>query len=122
MEKYTPREDLMRRIAHAVENSETSMSKFAKKAGISAGYLSDIIKGKKTPSDRVISEICKNHSLSEKWIKTGEGDIKEISIEILKRDPNIDQVVLIMKGLDEEKQKEVLKYAEERKLLTELTK
>lgn len=120
MEKHTPREDLLRRITYAIKKSETSMSKFAKKAGISAGYLSDILKGKKIPSDRVINEICKNHSLSEQWIKTGKGNIKEIAIETIERDQSIDQVISIMNELNEERKNEIVKYAEERKLLQEI--
>ena len=65
----------MGRLDLVIKKSGMSLTKFSKKSGVSAGYLSDILKGKKTPSDRVITDICNKNSLSENWLRTGNGEM-----------------------------------------------
>lgn len=48
---------------------------FADKIGFSQNYIWQIEKGDRTPSDRTISDICREFHVSEHWLRTGEGDM-----------------------------------------------
>jgi len=49
------------------------LREFARKVGISSGYLSDLEHGKQTPSSLLIAAVALRCSVSERWIETGEG-------------------------------------------------
>ena len=62
------------RINEIVKVSKLTKTDFAKRLGISQPYLSQICAGQKTPSDRTISDICREFGCDEVWLRTGEGD------------------------------------------------
>lgn len=64
------------RLRLAIKESGLRQKDFAANSGISAGYLTDILKGRTEPSDRVIRDICLGNTLSENWLKTGEGEMR----------------------------------------------
>lgn len=49
---------------------------FAKEIKLTQGHVSDIENKRKNVSDRVIEIICLKYGISEKWLRTGEGEIK----------------------------------------------
>lgn len=65
---------LSERIAFIQKNSKLNQTEFASRIGISQQYLSQICNGKKTPSDRTITDICREFGCNEVWLRTGEGD------------------------------------------------
>ena len=65
---------LSERIAFILKNSKLNQTEFASRIGISQQYLSQICNGKKTPSDRTISDICREFGCNEVWLRTGEGE------------------------------------------------
>lgn len=65
---------LSERIALIQEKSKLNQTEFSGRIGISQQYLSQIRNGKKIPSDRTISDICREFGVNEVWIRTGEGD------------------------------------------------
>ena len=65
---------LSERITFVQKNSKLNQTEFAGRIGISQQYLSQICNGKKTPSDRTISDICREFGCDEVWLRTGEGD------------------------------------------------
>ena len=62
------------RINEIVKVSKLTKTDFAKRLGISQPYLSQICAGQKTPSDRTISDICREFGCDEVWLRTGVGE------------------------------------------------
>ena len=42
--------------------------------GISKNYVNLIENGRKTPGDRLVSDICREFNVNETWLRTGEDD------------------------------------------------
>lgn len=73
---------LAERITFVQKNSKLNQTQFAERIGISQQYLSQICNGKKIPSDRTISDICREFGCNEVWLRTGEGEsFKERTLE-----------------------------------------
>lgn len=62
------------RIKTVVKASKLNQTQFAAKVSISQQFLSQICNGRKTPSDRTITDICREFNVNEIWLRTGEGD------------------------------------------------
>ena len=104
MKNLSQRENFLNRLTLAIEKSGLSKAKFAKIVGISSGYLSDILKGNKSPSERVIAQICLKHSLSEEWLVNGNGDMFSTS-QPFKETEEIEELIDAYKaGSDEIKE------------------
>ena len=67
-------ETLAERVGHIVKQSKLNQTDFAARISISQQYLSQICNGRKTPSDRTISDICREFGCNEVWLRTGEGE------------------------------------------------
>lgn len=50
-------------------------TEFAQKLNISQAYVSQLCSGIKMPSDRTISDICREFDVNEHWLRTGEGEM-----------------------------------------------
>lgn len=50
---------------------------FAAKLGLSENFIWQIEKGERVPSDRTIDDICRIFAVSEKWLRTGDGEMFE---------------------------------------------
>lgn len=59
------------RVSLIVKDSKLNQTDFASKISISQQYLSQICNGKKTPSDRTISDICRIFDIQEDWLRYG---------------------------------------------------
>lgn len=49
---------------------------FANKLGLSQNFITQLETGSKKPSDRTISDICRIYSINEKWLRSGEGEMR----------------------------------------------
>lgn len=49
----------------------------AKVGGLSRNYIWMIEKGDRVPSDRTISDICREFNVNEEWLRTGEGEMSQ---------------------------------------------
>ena len=55
--------------------SNGNMSEFARRINVTPAYISKFKKMPDTvPSDRIISDICREFGVNEIWLRTGEGD------------------------------------------------
>lgn len=63
------------RIAAVVEYSGLTKTAFAKRIGVSQGFVSELCSGKSKPSERTISDICREFRVNEVWLRTGSGDM-----------------------------------------------
>ncbi len=53
-----------------------SQQKFADRLKIARGNIAAYEVGKNAPSDAVIALICKEFSINEQWLRTGQGEMK----------------------------------------------
>ena len=51
-----------------------TQQEIADKLGLSQNFIWQIENGDRTPSDRTISDICREFGVSEIWLRTGEGE------------------------------------------------
>lgn len=72
------------RIKKLRRELDLTQQEFADKIGISRGNIGAYEVGKNVPSDAVISLICREFDVNEKWLRTGEGEMfKPKSSDIL---------------------------------------
>ena len=62
------------RISKIVEHSGLTKTAFAKKINVSQGLVSQMCSGITKPSDRTITDICREFCCDEIWLRTGEGE------------------------------------------------
>ena len=66
------------RIAKVIEKNGISKAKFAEKINVSAAFVTMLCSGASNPSDRTISDICREFHINEKWLRTGEGPMEVV--------------------------------------------
>ena len=64
-----------KRIAQIRKESALSQRAFADRIGITKNFVSLLETGNRVPSDRTISDICREFSINESWLRTGEGEM-----------------------------------------------
>ena len=70
------------RINEVLKMVDLTKTEFGKRINISQGMVSRICSGDANPSDRTISDICREFGVNEVWLRTGEGEpFKERSLE-----------------------------------------
>lgn len=83
------------RIKEIRETLKLSQSDFAEMLNLKRNSISLIEVGKRNPSDRTLLDICQKFNVSEKWLRTGDGDpfLKTPSrtMEQLKKEFNLDE-------------------------------
>ena len=52
-----------------------TQKEFPARLGLSENFIWQVEKGDREPSDRTISDICREFSVNETWLRTGEGDM-----------------------------------------------
>lgn len=53
-----------------------TQKEFSARLGLSENFIWQIEKGDRDPSDRTISDICREFDISETWLRTGEGEMR----------------------------------------------
>lgn len=64
------------RISKVIKLRGITKTEFAKKLNISQAFVSQMCSGVARPSDRTISDICREFRINEKWLRTGEGEME----------------------------------------------
>lgn len=63
------------RIAQLInEKCEGNKSAFARRLNITPAYAAQLYSGVREPSDRTVSDICREFSVNPEWLRTGEGE------------------------------------------------
>jgi repressor LexA len=81
--------EIARRIKEIRLSRGLTQQAFASKLGIVQGFLSDVERGKKHPSDTLLIALCHLYEINEEWLITGTG---EISRKVLPQE-EIDRIV-----------------------------
>ena len=63
------------RIEICIKGSGLNKTAFAKKLGVTQPFISKLCSGVSQPSDRTISDICREFNINETWLRTGEGEM-----------------------------------------------
>ena len=63
------------RISYLRQTKELSQEAFGAKLGVTKSTISLIERKLRTPSDRIIRDICREFNVNEKWLCTGEGNM-----------------------------------------------
>ena len=63
------------RFLEVRKHSGLTQEKFAEKLGLTRNYIGLIERGDRVPSDRTISDICREFGVNEGWLRTGEGEM-----------------------------------------------
>lgn len=67
-------QDRLRSLIDALGITKT---KFAEDLHVSSAFVSMLCSGKSLPSDRTIADICREYGVSETWLRTGEGEMRQ---------------------------------------------
>lgn len=59
------------------DHLQMTQQSFADRLGFSQNFIWQIEKGDRTPSDRTISDICREFGVREEWLRTGELPMKK---------------------------------------------
>ena len=62
------------RIAFIIESAKIKKVDFANRLKISQAFVSQMCSGVAMPSDRTISDICREFGCDEVWLRTGKGE------------------------------------------------
>ena len=63
------------RIALVRKSLSLTQEEFAEQVGLSRNFMWMIESGTRVPSDRTISDICREFNVNETWLRTGEGEM-----------------------------------------------
>ena len=63
------------RIRALIKALKIKQAEFAQRIGVSRPFVSELCSGAKNPSDRTISDICREFGVNENWLRTGDGEM-----------------------------------------------
>ena len=62
------------RIKKVRQDYGLTQAEFGAQMDVTRNYIAQIEIKAKVPSDRMVREICRTYSVSEKWLRTGDGE------------------------------------------------
>lgn len=65
------------RLRFLIDTLGITKTKFAEDLHVSSAFVSMLCSGKSLPSDRTIADICRKYNVSETWLRTGEGEMRQ---------------------------------------------
>lgn len=80
------------RLKQVRKSNNLTQSDFAQRLGLKQNTIATYEMGRLTPSDRTISDICREFSISEAWLRYGEGEM------LVQRSAN-DQLAILVNDL-----------------------
>ena len=63
------------RIGMILEKNSCKKVVFAERLKIDQSYVSQLVSGKRSPSERLIESICREFNVNRVWLETGEGEM-----------------------------------------------
>lgn len=62
------------RITQVRKSANLNQTEFAERLNLTKNYISLIENGNRTPSERTVSDICREFGVDRVWLETGVGD------------------------------------------------
>lgn len=69
-------DNLNNRIKNFRKQLNLTQEEFSSRIGLSRNFIAQIETGAKNPSDRTISDICREFGINEEWLRTGSGEMR----------------------------------------------
>lgn len=66
------------RIKQVRKSAGLTQTAFGDRIGISQNYVAQIEGGSREPSDRTLRDICREFGVSERWLRTGAGEMFQV--------------------------------------------
>lgn len=63
------------RIKDIRKSLHMTQDEFATKIGLSRNFIAQVENGTKNPSERTVSDICREFDVNEEWLRTGTGEM-----------------------------------------------
>lgn len=63
------------RIKNLRKSLNMTQEEFSKRIGLSRNFIAQVEIGTKTPSERTISDICREFEVNGEWLRTGNGEM-----------------------------------------------
>ena len=63
------------RIGELIESLGIKKVRFAERLKIDQSYVTQLTSGKRNPSERTISDICREFNVREEWLRNGSGEM-----------------------------------------------
>jgi transcriptional regulator with XRE-family HTH domain len=102
--EYHTEISINRRIKQIREALSLSQIKFSKVISLSSGYLAGVEVEKRKVNDRIVKLICASFGVSEKWLRTGTGEMF-----VINPDEEFTKLVSLFKELNPQYQDYILK-------------
>ena len=108
------------RILKIRKDSKLNQEDFGLRLNLTKNYISLIETGNRIPSDRTISDICREFNVNEDWLKNGTGDMykekdgsfSELLVELEDSDDDfIKSLITVYMRLDEDSKSALRKIA-----------
>ena len=108
------------RILKIRKDSKLNQEDFGLRLNLTKNYISLIETGNRIPSDRTISDICREFNVNEDWLRNGTGDMykekdgsfSELLVELEDSDDDfIKSLITVYMGLDEDSKSALRKIA-----------
>lgn len=108
------------RILKIRKDSKLNQEDFGLRLNLTKNYISLIETGNRIPSDRTISDICREFNVNEDWLKNGTGDMykekdgsfSKLLVELEDSDDDfIKSLITVYMGLDEDSKSALRKIA-----------
>ncbi len=109
------------RILEIRKDSKINQEEFGSRLNLTKNYISLIETGNRMPSDRTISDICREFNVNEEWLRNGtgekykekDGSFSELLSDLEDSDDTfIKNLITVYMGLDEDSKKALRKIAE----------
>lgn len=68
-------DDINVRISECIKSMNIKKTEFAARINVSQAFVSQLTNGTSRPSDRTISDICREFGVNEIWLRTGVGEM-----------------------------------------------
>ena len=68
-------EDINNRIDFLIKDLGITKTRFAESLHVSSQFISSLCSGAKQPSERTISDICREFNVSLDWLQSGNGEM-----------------------------------------------
>lgn len=93
------------RIKQIISTAGIKKAEFARRINVSPPFVSELCSGVKSPSDRTISDICRVFNVSERWLRTGNGEMFTVGSE----DEDLEQIFAAISASDDDLIKRIIR-------------
>ena len=63
------------RVKEVRKTQDMTLEEFGKRLSVTKVTMSNIERGNRSLTERMLKDICREFNINEKWLKTGEGDM-----------------------------------------------